>query len=86
MFFSHLWSLVFHFHYNLNKSFNTNGNDVFFFQSGASAGVVCDIVFFPLDTIKTRLQSQHGFQKSGGFTRIYQGIGPVIIGSAPAGI
>ncbi|OXU21376.1 hypothetical protein TSAR_005299 [Trichomalopsis sarcophagae] len=52
--------------------------------SGAAAGVVCDIVFFPLDTLKTRLQSQHGFVKSGGFKRVYQGIVPVMIGSAPA--
>ncbi|XP_014207846.1 S-adenosylmethionine mitochondrial carrier protein-like [Copidosoma floridanum] len=52
--------------------------------SGASAGVVCDLLFFPLDTLKTRLQSQHGFVQSGGFKHIYQGIGPVMIGSAPA--
>ncbi|XP_058802869.1 mitochondrial S-adenosylmethionine carrier protein-like isoform X2 [Phymastichus coffea] len=52
--------------------------------SGAAAGVVCDIVFFPLDTLKTRLQSQHGFIKSGGFRHLYQGIVPVMIGSAPA--
>ncbi|KAG7200612.1 hypothetical protein KM043_001170 [Ampulex compressa] len=52
--------------------------------SGALAGVVCDLMFFPLDTLKTRLQSQHGFMQSGGFRRLYQGIGPVMIGSAPA--
>ncbi|KAL7301816.1 hypothetical protein TKK_0005424 [Trichogramma kaykai] len=52
--------------------------------SGAAAGVFCDVVFFPLDTLKTRLQSQHGFEKSGGFRQIYKGITPVIIGSAPS--
>jgi solute carrier family 25 S-adenosylmethionine transporter 26 len=56
------------------------------FQSGATAGVVCDMVFFPLDTLKTRLQSQHGFNKSGGFKQLYHGFAPVMIGSAPAGI
>lgn len=52
--------------------------------AGASAGTVCDLIFFPLDTLKTRLQSQHGFMQSGGFKRVYQGLGPVMIGSAPA--
>ncbi|XP_063992839.1 S-adenosylmethionine mitochondrial carrier protein homolog [Diachasmimorpha longicaudata] len=51
--------------------------------SGAAAGVVCDVVFFPMDTVKTRLQSQHGFQKSGGFKNLYKGLGPVVAGSAP---
>ena len=55
------------------------------FQSGAAAGLFCDIIFFPLDTLRTRLQSQHGFIKSGGYKRLYQGIAPVIIGSAPTG-
>ncbi|XP_076301053.1 mitochondrial S-adenosylmethionine carrier protein isoform X1 [Lasioglossum baleicum] len=52
--------------------------------SGAVAGAVCDFTFFPLDTLKTRLQSQHGFVQSGGFRRLYQGLGPVMIGSAPS--
>lgn len=52
--------------------------------SGAFAGTICDLVFFPIDTLKTRLQSQHGFMKSGGFTRLYQGIIPVMVGSAPS--
>lgn len=41
---------------------------------------------FPLDTLKTRLQSQAGFWKSGGFSGIYRGIGPAFVGSAPNGI
>ncbi|KAI4497642.1 hypothetical protein M0802_007182 [Mischocyttarus mexicanus] len=52
--------------------------------SGAAAGIICDIIFFPLDTLKTRLQSQHGFLKSGGYKQLYHGIGPVMMGSAPA--
>ncbi|XP_043266076.1 S-adenosylmethionine mitochondrial carrier protein-like isoform X1 [Colletes gigas] len=53
--------------------------------SGGLAGTICDVTFFPLDTLKTRLQSQHGFVKSGGFKRLYQGLVPVMIGSAPSG-
>ncbi|XP_043266078.1 S-adenosylmethionine mitochondrial carrier protein-like isoform X2 [Colletes gigas] len=52
--------------------------------SGGLAGTICDVTFFPLDTLKTRLQSQHGFVKSGGFKRLYQGLVPVMIGSAPS--
>ncbi|KAK9746401.1 Mitochondrial carrier protein [Popillia japonica] len=50
---------------------------------GAAAGLVVDVVLFPLDTIKTRLQAQQGFLKAGGFTGIYKGIGPQVIASAP---
>jgi solute carrier family 25 S-adenosylmethionine transporter 26 len=53
------------------------------FVSGAIAGIMVDVSLFPLDTIKTRLQSPHGFVKSGGFRGIYQGLGPVAIGSGP---
>lgn len=64
----------------------TNAKHVFLTSliSGAVAGTICDMIFFPLDTLKTRLQSQHGFMKSGGFKQLYQGIGPVLLGSAPA--
>ncbi|XP_033731348.1 S-adenosylmethionine mitochondrial carrier protein-like [Pecten maximus] len=51
--------------------------------SGAAAGVSVDLSLFPLDTIKTRLQSQQGFLKAGGFRGIYSGLLPVVIGSAP---
>ena len=46
---------------------------------------MCDFISYPLDTLKTRLQSQHGFFKSGGFKQLYKGLGPVMIGSAPSG-
>ncbi|KAJ6215929.1 hypothetical protein RDWZM_010429 [Blomia tropicalis] len=42
-----------------------------------------DISLYPIDTIKTRLQSPKGFWNSGGFARIYSGIGSTISGSAP---
>lgn len=44
-----------------------------------------DMALFPLDTLKTRLQSQAGFWSSGGFSGIYRGIGPAFVGSAPNG-
>lgn len=55
------------------------------FQSGGAAGTAVDIALFPLDTLKTRLQSQAGFWKSGGFRGIYAGVGPAALGSAPNG-
>ena len=54
-----------------------------FFQSGAAAGMAVDLSLYPLDTIKTRLQSSQGFWKAGGFRSIYSGIGSVVIGSSP---
>ena len=50
------------------------------------AGTAVDLLFFPIDTIKTRLQSSQGFLKSGGFRGIYKGIGSVVVGSAPGGM
>lgn len=52
--------------------------------AGALAGLLVDISLFPLDTIKTRLQSSAGFRASGGFTGLYQGIGSITLGSAPS--
>ena len=51
--------------------------------SGSLAGLGVDIALFPLDTLKTRLQSQKGLMKSGGFKKLWSGIGPVAVGSAP---
>ncbi|XP_025191367.1 S-adenosylmethionine mitochondrial carrier protein-like [Melanaphis sacchari] len=49
--------------------------------AGAVAGTVVDVALFPLDTLKTRLQSQYGFVQSGGFRGIYKGLTPTIIGA-----
>ncbi|KAK2461058.1 hypothetical protein APHAL10511_006905 [Amanita phalloides] len=60
--------------------------DPTFLQSllaGATAGTAVDLLFFPIDTLKTRLQSAQGFVRAGGFGGIYKGVGSVIIGSAP---
>lgn len=43
------------------------------------------MILFPLDTMKTRLQSEQGFRQAGGFKAIYKGIGTQAIGSAPQG-
>jgi len=51
--------------------------------AGGIAGICVDTVLFPLDTLKTRLQSSQGFQKAGGFKGVYRGIGAAVIGSAP---
>ncbi|KAK3102350.1 hypothetical protein FSP39_010726, partial [Pinctada imbricata] len=58
-------------------------NTLSFFQSGGAAGTAVDVSLFPLDTIKTRLQSKAGFFASGGFRGIYSGLPSVVIGSAP---
>lgn len=47
------------------------------------AGLAVDVSLFPLDTIKTRLQSAQGFRNSGGFSGIYRGLGAVVAGSMP---
>ncbi|XP_045048133.1 mitochondrial S-adenosylmethionine carrier protein isoform X4 [Desmodus rotundus] len=51
--------------------------------AGGVAGVSVDLILFPLDTIKTRLQSPQGFNKAGGFRGIYAGIPSAAIGSFP---
>ncbi|KAK6438308.1 S-adenosylmethionine transporter [Oleoguttula sp. CCFEE 5521] len=52
-------------------------------NAGALAGTTVDTSLFPLDTLKTRLQSAPGFFASGGFKGVYSGIGSAIVGSAP---
>lgn len=55
------------------------------FQAGATAGLTVDVALYPLDTLKTRIQSEQGLWKAGGFRQIYKGIGPIAVGSAPCG-
>lgn len=52
--------------------------------AGGLAGTSVDVTLHPLDTLKTRLQSKQGFVKSGGFSNLYKGILPVVVGSAPS--
>jgi solute carrier family 25 S-adenosylmethionine transporter 26 len=51
--------------------------------AGGLAGTTVDLSLYPLDTLKTRLQSAAGFFPSGGFRGIYRGIGSAVVGSAP---
>lgn len=51
--------------------------------AGGIAGVCVDLVLFPLDTFKTRLQSPQGFYHAGGFRGIYAGVPSTAIGSFP---
>lgn len=53
------------------------------FIAGGCCGLAVDSILFPIDTCKTRLQSEAGFWKSGGFKGIYNGIVPVLAGSVP---
>jgi len=53
--------------------------------SGSAAGTMVDITLFPLDTIKTRLQTSLGFRAAGGFRGIFRGVSAAAAGSAPTG-
>ena len=50
--------------------------------AGALAGLAVDGALFPMDTLKTRLQSPAGFRAS-GVANLYRGIGVCLMGSAP---
>jgi hypothetical protein len=54
-------------------------------QAGAAAGICVDLSLFPVDTIKTRLQSEKGFLGAGGFRGLYNGIGSPAVGAMPGG-
>jgi solute carrier family 25 S-adenosylmethionine transporter 26 len=51
--------------------------------SGALAGLSVDMVLFPLDTIKTRMQSKQGLRAAGGFGKLFAGVASAAAGSAP---
>lgn len=51
--------------------------------AGAAAGLIVDTTLYPVDTIKSRLQSKQGFLKAGGFKNLYRGLPPVLAGSVP---
>jgi len=68
---------------NWEKSWGTNPF-LISLAAGAFAGMSAEFVLFPLDCLKTRVQSRLGFQKAGGFRGIYRGCGTAISGAAPA--
>lgn len=51
--------------------------------AGGCAGTSVDVALYPLDTLRTRLQSEQGFWKAGGFRGAYSGLLSAAIGSAP---
>ena len=51
--------------------------------AGGLAGTSVDLALFPIDTLKTRLQSPHGFLAAGGFRGVYRGVVAAAAGSAP---
>ncbi|CAN6637492.1 succinate/fumarate mitochondrial transporter [Trichomonascus vanleenenianus] len=51
--------------------------------SGGMAGTCTDLFFFPIDTLKTRLQAKGGFFANGGWAGVYRGVGSAIVASAP---
>ena len=53
--------------------------------AGAIAGLYVDISLYPIDTIKTRMQSKGGFVHAGGFRGVYKGLSMVTISSIPCG-
>lgn len=42
------------------------------------------MAFFPIDTLKTRLQAKGGFFVNGGWHGIYKGLGSCVVASAPS--
>lgn len=52
--------------------------------SGGAAGTATDLAFFPIDTLKTRLQAKGGFFANGGFRGLYKGLGSAVVASAPS--
>jgi len=53
--------------------------------AGGCASSAVDVAIFPLDTIKTRLQSPLGFHASGGYRGLFSGVTAAALGAAPGG-
>ena len=53
--------------------------------AGACAGLAVDLSLYPIDTLKTRLQSKQGFVAAGSFHGVYRGVSVVTISSIPCG-
>lgn len=63
---------------------NTRDSFITGLLSGAVAGTTVDLVLYPLDTIKTRLQATAGAKLSvATFKGLFNGVGPAIAASAP---
>ena len=69
-----------------SHSSTARGDRILFWKalcSGGIAGLSVDIALYPIDTVKTRIQSPQGFFRAGGFRDVYKGISVVAMGSAP---
>lgn len=59
-------------------------------KAGAAAAFTVDVLIYPLDTLKTRYQSQDFIKspvsKPLALRGLYQGIGSVILATLPAGV
>ncbi len=51
--------------------------------AGGMAGACVDIVLYPLDTLKTRLQAQSGTVKLTGFNTLFRGLSSAVVASFP---
>ena len=51
--------------------------------AGGCAGTTVDVALYPLDALKTRLQSPLGFWGAGGFSGIYRGVLATALGASP---
>lgn len=51
--------------------------------AGGCAGTTVDVALYPLDALKTRMQSPVGFWKAGGFSGIYRGVLATALGASP---
>lgn len=67
----------------VNPDLVTNTSFKVALLAGGAAGTAVDVILFPLDTIKTRLQSEAGFFRSGGIRGVYSGLLSAALGSAP---
>ena len=67
--------------FQFSRSFSLSNH----YKAGGVAGTAVDLLFYPIDTIKTRLRASQGFLKAGGLRGVYKGVGSVIIGSGPGG-
>eukprot|EP00612_Vaucheria_litorea_P001680 CAMPEP_0171455120 /NCGR_PEP_ID=MMETSP0945-20130129/2143_1 /TAXON_ID=109269 /ORGANISM="Vaucheria litorea, Strain CCMP2940" /LENGTH=323 /DNA_ID=CAMNT_0011980299 /DNA_START=1 /DNA_END=969 /DNA_ORIENTATION=+ len=66
------------------SSLTTRESFVSGLMAGAVAGTTVDLVLYPLDTVKTRLQAVQGSETSLNiFKDIFDGLGPAILASAP---
>ncbi|CAH8504560.1 unnamed protein product [Schistosoma turkestanicum] len=65
-------------------SSNNNHPHLISLLAGSTAGLSVDLALFPIDTIKTRLQSYHNSVQRTGSLRLFAGLPAVAIGSAPA--